>query len=531
MELIDATRIQNLYNTQMAADEMGSRRYLMLCIRTPEKKPKTTTNGEDVETLPELLDFIKISSNPKVLRNVVARFMQNPVLSENDRELIRKRVREKVEEEKSKKRREEKRPEKLEIEPNTSSSSLPVPTGNAPAAGSGPGSAFLGGLLPEVSVPPQPSSTPLKTPIPIATSTPLDTSNFKGHVLEEEALLEDGEIEDSISEAGQCERSAELVGLSEVSQAVPLPPVFILDPRTFQQPQAAFYAVPPPSGYAGLPSFDFRATPMPSNHSFAGFGPTQSVVSVASERDRIPRTPTPPPRPPSPRTRPGAVVGVLTNSGRLVMPGARVINRRGKESKKEKGKMSEKGMDKEFTSVQRELSSREIRDYARSHRISAEEAKKEVCLLTLSVIFPYSLIVFCFLICTVFFQLSRRDCESQYQGRKRGRDEKDSGVYTKGFEPLPLNQKCAKNVDDSEPFYGPFSDSWTDSRPPKIRSLLELDITREYEEGEIIDSSFGSGEDSRGYYENEYDRRYYDTNYHTRDESRSRSKRRSRARR
>ncbi|VDL66361.1 unnamed protein product [Nippostrongylus brasiliensis] len=178
------------------------------------------------------------------------------------------------------------------------------------------------------------------------------------------------------------------------------------------------------------------------------------------------------------------------------MPGARVINRRGKESKKEKGKMSEKGMDKEFTSVQRELSSKEIRDYARSHRISVDEAKKE---------------------------LSRRDCESQYQ------------VYTKGFEPLPLNQKCAKNVDDSEPLYGPFSDSRTDSRPPKIRSLLELDITREYEEGEIIDSSFGSGEDSRGYYEYdgryEYDDRHYDTNYHTREESRSRSKRRSRARR
>ncbi|WKX91568.1 hypothetical protein Q1695_009971 [Nippostrongylus brasiliensis] len=435
--------------------------------RTSEKKPTIATNGEDVETLPELLDFIKVSSNPKVLRNVVARFMQNPVLSENDRELIRKRVREKVEEEKSKKRKEEKRPEKLEIEPNTSSSSLPVPTADPPAAGSGPGSAFLGGLLPELSVPPQPSSTPLKTPIPIATSTPLETSDCRGENREHDQ-----------------------------------------DPSTFQQPQAAFYAVHPPPNYTSLPTFDFRSTPMPSNHSFAGFGPTQSAVSVASERDRIPRTPTPPPRSPSPRTRPGAVVGVLTNSGRLVMPGARVINRRGKESKKEKGKMSEKGMDKEFTSVQRELSSKEIRDYARSHRISVDEAKKE---------------------------LSRRDCESQYQGRKRGRDEKDSGVYTKGFEPLPLNQKCAKNVDDSEPLYGPFSDSRTDSRPPKIRSLLELDITREYEEGEIIDSSFGSGEDSRGYYEYdgryEYDDRHYDTNYHTREESRSRSKRRSRARR
>ncbi|WKX91567.1 hypothetical protein Q1695_009971 [Nippostrongylus brasiliensis] len=488
--------------------------------RTSEKKPTIATNGEDVETLPELLDFIKVSSNPKVLRNVVARFMQNPVLSENDRELIRKRVREKVEEEKSKKRKEEKRPEKLEIEPNTSSSSLPVPTADPPAAGSGPGSAFLGGLLPELSVPPQPSSTPLKTPIPIATSTPLETSDCRGenreHDQEEQTLLEDGEIEDSLSEAGQCERSAELKHEDNLPDPilntnwtfVPGPNFAHVDPSTFQQPQAAFYAVHPPPNYTSLPTFDFRSTPMPSNHSFAGFGPTQSAVSVASERDRIPRTPTPPPRSPSPRTRPGAVVGVLTNSGRLVMPGARVINRRGKESKKEKGKMSEKGMDKEFTSVQRELSSKEIRDYARSHRISVDEAKKE---------------------------LSRRDCESQYQGRKRGRDEKDSGVYTKGFEPLPLNQKCAKNVDDSEPLYGPFSDSRTDSRPPKIRSLLELDITREYEEGEIIDSSFGSGEDSRGYYEYdgryEYDDRHYDTNYHTREESRSRSKRRSRARR
>ncbi|KAK5983429.1 hypothetical protein GCK32_021278 [Trichostrongylus colubriformis] len=58
---------------------------------------------EDVETLPDLLVFIKETSNPKVLRDVVARFLLNPLLSDNDRDLVKKKVREKVEEEKRKK--------------------------------------------------------------------------------------------------------------------------------------------------------------------------------------------------------------------------------------------------------------------------------------------------------------------------------------------------------------------------------------------------------------------------------------------
>ncbi|KAK6051487.1 hypothetical protein COOONC_11008 [Cooperia oncophora] len=57
----------------------------------------------EIDSLPDLLVFIKETSNPKVLRDAVARFLQNPLLSDNDRELVKKKVREKVEEEKRKK--------------------------------------------------------------------------------------------------------------------------------------------------------------------------------------------------------------------------------------------------------------------------------------------------------------------------------------------------------------------------------------------------------------------------------------------
>ncbi|KAK5980587.1 hypothetical protein GCK32_010455, partial [Trichostrongylus colubriformis] len=69
------------------------------------KKPseRMALKPEDVETLPDLLVFIKETSNPKVLRDVVARFLLNPLLSDNDRDLVKKKVREKVEEEKRKK--------------------------------------------------------------------------------------------------------------------------------------------------------------------------------------------------------------------------------------------------------------------------------------------------------------------------------------------------------------------------------------------------------------------------------------------
>ncbi|KHJ80949.1 hypothetical protein OESDEN_19370, partial [Oesophagostomum dentatum] len=55
--------------------------------------PKAQTKPSDfvVETLPDLLEFLR-----KLLREVVARFLENPLLSENDRDLVKKKVREKI---------------------------------------------------------------------------------------------------------------------------------------------------------------------------------------------------------------------------------------------------------------------------------------------------------------------------------------------------------------------------------------------------------------------------------------------------
>lgn len=84
--------------------------------RLPEKKRELTAG--EIETLPQVLDFIKATSNPKKIRDVVARFLQNPLLSENDRELVKKKVLEKIEEEKRKKEA-----KKASTEPNTTLSS------------------------------------------------------------------------------------------------------------------------------------------------------------------------------------------------------------------------------------------------------------------------------------------------------------------------------------------------------------------------------------------------------------------------
>ncbi|RCN36124.1 hypothetical protein ANCCAN_18000 [Ancylostoma caninum] len=56
-----------------------------------------------IETLPDLLEFLRTAANPKILREVVTRFLENPLLSENDRNLVKKKVQEKIEEVKRRK--------------------------------------------------------------------------------------------------------------------------------------------------------------------------------------------------------------------------------------------------------------------------------------------------------------------------------------------------------------------------------------------------------------------------------------------
>ncbi|KAK6013808.1 hypothetical protein OSTOST_20851, partial [Ostertagia ostertagi] len=69
----------------------------------PPPKAAPVKDPMEIDTLPDLLVFIKATSNPKVLRDVVARFLLNPLLSDNDRELVKKKIFEKIEEERRKK--------------------------------------------------------------------------------------------------------------------------------------------------------------------------------------------------------------------------------------------------------------------------------------------------------------------------------------------------------------------------------------------------------------------------------------------
>ncbi|KAK6015260.1 hypothetical protein OSTOST_19317, partial [Ostertagia ostertagi] len=69
------------------------------------KEPAKAPVIEEIDTLPDLLLFIQLNNNPREIREVVARFMMNPSLSENDRDLIRKKVMEKISAERKKRSR------------------------------------------------------------------------------------------------------------------------------------------------------------------------------------------------------------------------------------------------------------------------------------------------------------------------------------------------------------------------------------------------------------------------------------------
>ncbi|EPB80199.1 yoelii repeat of length 46 [Ancylostoma ceylanicum] len=77
-------------------------RFFDMC-KEAAKEPAKIPSAEEIDTLPDLLVYIQLNSNPREIKEVVARFMMNPTLSDSDRELIRRKVMEKISTEKKKK--------------------------------------------------------------------------------------------------------------------------------------------------------------------------------------------------------------------------------------------------------------------------------------------------------------------------------------------------------------------------------------------------------------------------------------------
>ncbi|KAK6015261.1 hypothetical protein OSTOST_19316, partial [Ostertagia ostertagi] len=86
------------------ADNLLPSKFFTMC-KEAAKEPAKAPVIEEIDTLPDLLLFIQLNNNPREIREVVARFMMNPSLSENDRDLIRKKVMEKISAERKKRSR------------------------------------------------------------------------------------------------------------------------------------------------------------------------------------------------------------------------------------------------------------------------------------------------------------------------------------------------------------------------------------------------------------------------------------------
>ncbi|EYC16808.1 hypothetical protein Y032_0032g2505 [Ancylostoma ceylanicum] len=84
------------------ADSLLPSKFFDMC-KEAAKEPAKIPSAEEIDTLPDLLVYIQLNSNPREIKEVVARFMMNPTLSDSDRELIRRKVMEKISTEKKKK--------------------------------------------------------------------------------------------------------------------------------------------------------------------------------------------------------------------------------------------------------------------------------------------------------------------------------------------------------------------------------------------------------------------------------------------
>ncbi|KAJ1368257.1 hypothetical protein KIN20_029348 [Parelaphostrongylus tenuis] len=84
------------------ADSLLPSKFFLMC-KEAAKEPTKVPNAEEIETLPDLLLYIQLNNKPREIKEVVSRFMASSSLSDDDRELIRKKVLEKIANEKKKK--------------------------------------------------------------------------------------------------------------------------------------------------------------------------------------------------------------------------------------------------------------------------------------------------------------------------------------------------------------------------------------------------------------------------------------------
>uniref|UniRef100_A0A1I7XUZ8 TFIIS central domain-containing protein n=1 Tax=Heterorhabditis bacteriophora TaxID=37862 RepID=A0A1I7XUZ8_HETBA len=105
------TNIPNDYKSMKSNGKYNLKRFRFFEMLRKDKDSATSSdlissvvpNQDEIETLPDLLLFIQLTSNPKEIKEVVARFMRNPTLTEKDRDVIRKKVMEKIQSEKRRK--------------------------------------------------------------------------------------------------------------------------------------------------------------------------------------------------------------------------------------------------------------------------------------------------------------------------------------------------------------------------------------------------------------------------------------------
>ncbi|WKX96404.1 hypothetical protein Q1695_012668 [Nippostrongylus brasiliensis] len=119
------------------ADNLLPSQFFTMAKKAAEaKEPVKVQSVDEIDTLPDLLVYIQLNSNPREIKEVVARFMMNPSLTDVDRELIRKKVMEKISAEKKKKAQSKKEPgaeeptrSEAKKEPNTSLDRSPDTSG------------------------------------------------------------------------------------------------------------------------------------------------------------------------------------------------------------------------------------------------------------------------------------------------------------------------------------------------------------------------------------------------------------------
>ncbi|EYC39121.1 hypothetical protein Y032_0674g1408, partial [Ancylostoma ceylanicum] len=479
--------------------------------RIPAPNVQQRPSDLPIETLPDLLDFLRTASNPKVLREVVTRFLENPLLSENDRNLVKKKVQEKIEE--VKKRKEAKRSMTSTDSParsDASSRAQEISETSSPGLTpkpQDPSAIEQGQRIGEV---PQPNSSinpvlPVPAPLNPVGLTPEDEANYNAQLIAK--LIkerEQGSLEGSESTVQHNEWVSAVVALGQIPMGgIPVQNPVILPNAPFSAPPPSInpFAVPPPQipqihqipGILSVPPpVAFQVPPptpavgavagvVPPNHGVAGFAnretlttgagvavtieygknalkPPTAVITKAEvvyERDIIPRTPTPPPPSANPLIRPGAMVPALSATCRLIMPGAPIIRRRRTPSPTALSSMEYENLYHEENRSDKKKEGRGKKRVAevtnmRSAENTPVERKSLFETLSSENVGRNCYIRQYAIRHNVSFEEAERilvEEENEFIHERHEKKKRKTEAYTKGFAPLPI-QKYAKNVDD-----------------------------------------------------------------------------------